>query len=169
MSEDMAGSGCLRRLQMEYIKFLTEPETGISAGPRLGHQIFPMWDAWIHGPENSPYEGGIFQLQIFFPTAYPFKPPKVIFTTKVLHCNIDSAGRINLDILRDQWSPALFIQRVLLSIRFLLDDPNPDDPLVPELGILLKKDPAEYDRQVREATRQFAIPQVDWQSDDDDV
>lgn len=56
---------------------------------------------------------------------------------------------------------------VLLHIRYMLDDPNPDDPMVPDLAILLKKDPEEYYRQVREATLQYATPQPDSDSDED--
>jgi len=39
---------------------------------------------------------------------------------------------------QDNWSPALTISKVLLSICSLLNEPNPDDPLVPEIARLLK-------------------------------
>ena len=67
------------------------------------------------GPGDSPYSGGVFFLAIHFPTDYPFKPPKVNFTTRIYHPNINSNGSICLDILRDQWSPALTISKGELS------------------------------------------------------
>ena len=88
----------------------------------------------MYGPEGTPYEGGIFNLDIFFPTEYPWKPPMVNFVTKVYHPNINSSGSICLDILKTKWSPALTITKVLLSICSLLNEPNPDDPLVPDIA-----------------------------------
>src|ERR1700733_16283768 len=69
------------------------------------------WQATIMGPPDSPYTGGVFFLLIHFPIDYPFKPPKVNFTTRIYHPNINSNGSICLDILRDQWSPALTISK----------------------------------------------------------
>ncbi|MBN3314384.1 UB2D2 enzyme, partial [Atractosteus spatula] len=105
------------------------------------------WQATIMGPNDSPYQGGVFFLTIHFPTDYPFKPPKVAFTTRIYHPNINSNGSICLDILRSQWSPALTISKVLLSICSLLCDPNPDDPLVPEIARIYKTDREKYSWQ----------------------
>ena len=76
---------------------------------------------------GSPYSGGVYFLDIHFPPDYPFKPPKLTFRTRIYHCNINSNGQICLDILKDQWSPALTISKVLLSICSLLTDANPSE------------------------------------------
>ena len=127
----------LKRIQKELIDLGRDPPVNCSAGPTNEQDQF-HWQATIMGPDDSPYTGGVFFLNIHFPPDYPFKPPKVTFTTKIYHANINSNGSICLDILKDQWSPALTISKVLLSISSLLTDPNPDDPLVPEIANLFK-------------------------------
>uniref|UniRef100_A0AAQ4PLS8 UBC core domain-containing protein n=1 Tax=Gasterosteus aculeatus aculeatus TaxID=481459 RepID=A0AAQ4PLS8_GASAC len=115
------------------------------------------WQATIMGPSDSPYQGGVFFLTIHFPTDYPFKPPKVAFTTRIYHPNINSNGSICLDILRSQWSPALTISKVLLSICSLLCDPNPDDPLVPEIAQIYKTDNSRYTKMAKDWTHKYAM------------
>jgi len=144
----------LRRINKELIDLNRDPPTNCSAGP-VGDDMF-HWQATIMGPEDSPYAGGIFFLNIHFPSDYPFKPPKVHFTTKIYHCNVNSNGAICLDILKDQWSPALTISKVLLSISSLLTDANPDDPLVPEIAHLYKTDKKRYEQTAREWSQKYA-------------
>merc|ERR1712096_272689 len=105
----------------------------------------------------GPYEGGLFFLKIQFPQDYPFKPPKIKFQTKIYHCNINDKGGICLDILKEQWSPALTLKKVLISICSLLHDPNPDDPLVPEIAKLYKTNRAAHDNAAREYTERNAF------------
>uniref|UniRef100_A0A4W6BRW9 E2 ubiquitin-conjugating enzyme n=1 Tax=Lates calcarifer TaxID=8187 RepID=A0A4W6BRW9_LATCA len=102
----------LRRLPLllqELTDLSRDPPAQCSAGP-VGEDMF-HWQATIMGPPDSPYQGGVFFLTIHFPTDYPFKPPKVAFTTRIYHPNINSNGSICLDILRSQWSPALTISK----------------------------------------------------------
>lgn len=83
----------------------------------------------LRGPKDTAYEGGTFRVSIVIPSSYPFEPPKMKFITKIWHPNISSqTGAICLDILKDQWSPALTIKTALLSLQALLSAPEPTDP-----------------------------------------
>jgi len=145
----------LKRIQRELQELGRDPPANCSAGP-VGEDLF-HWQATIMGPDDSPYSGGVFFLDIHFPNDYPFKPPKVTFTTRIYHCNINSNGGICLDILKDQWSPALTISKVLLSVCSLLTDPNPGDPLVPDIANLLKTNVTQHDATAREWTAKYAM------------
>jgi len=81
------------------------------------------------GPQETPYEGGHFEVDIVIPETYPFQPVKMKFITKVYHPNISSAsGAICLDILKDAWSPVLTLKSTLISLQSLLCSPEPNDP-----------------------------------------
>ncbi|XP_072880660.1 ubiquitin-conjugating enzyme E2 E2 isoform X1 [Hemitrygon akajei] len=124
------------------------------AGPK-GDNVYE-WRSTILGPPGSVYEGGVFFLDITFSPDYPFKPPKVTFRTRIYHCNINSQGVICLDILKDNWSPALTISKVLLSICSLLTDCNPADPLVGSIATQYLTNRAEHDRIARQWTKRYA-------------
>jgi len=145
----------LRRIQKELNEMNLTPPTNCSAG-HVADDLF-KWKATIMGPEGSPYHGGIFFLNIEFPADYPFKPPRLVFETPIYHCNINSNGSICLDILKDQWSPALTISKVLLSICSLMDDANPNDPLVPSIADLLRNNKALHDENARIMTMKHAM------------
>ena len=145
----------LRRIQKELTDMQKDPPGGCSCGPE-SESSFYKWSGVIMGPADSPFAGGVFKLSIHFPSDYPFKPPKVNFDTRIYHPNVNSSGVICLDILKDQWSPALTISKVLLSILSLLTDPNPDDPLWPEVAHQYKTNRLAYDLTAREWTSLYA-------------
>ena len=147
-----------KRIQKELADFMKDPVLNCSAGPK-GNDI-TEWRATITGPSATPYAGGLFSLSINFPKDYPFKPPHVKFITPIYHCNVNNRGAICLDILKGEWSPALTISKVLLSICSLLADPNPDDPLVGEIARLYKKRRVEHDSKAREWTIQHASGEI---------
>ena len=144
-----------KRLQNEIIDLKLSPIINCSAGPIDDNNI-TLWQATIFGPEETPYHGGVFSLKIQFTNEYPFKPPSIYFTTPIYHCNINQNGGICLDILKDNWSPALNIGKLLLSICSLLAEPNPNDPLVPEIAELFKNNREIHDLNARNHTLKYA-------------
>jgi len=144
----------VKRLQKELLDMMKNDVPNLSAAP-VNDNLFE-WKAVILGPIGTPYEGGVFNLNISIPSNYPFKPPTVIFKTKIYHPNINSSGSICLDILKTQWSPALTIAKILLSICSLLADPNPNDPLVPEIANIFKNNIELYNITAKEWTNIYA-------------
>lgn len=146
-------SGSARRIQKELADISLNPPANISAGPK-GDNLYE-WVSTIMGPEGSPYQGGVFFLDVHFPQDYPYKPPKVTFRTRIYHCNVSNSGAICLDILKDNWSPALTICKVLLSICSLLTDANPADPLVQTVADEYLKDRAKHDATAKLWTERY--------------
>lgn len=125
------------RIIKETKRLLNEQVPGISV--RVDDSNLRYFFVDLSGPEDSPYEGGVFKLELFLPEQYPMSPPQVRFLTKIYHPNIDHLGRICLDILKDKWSPILQIRTVLISIQALLSAPNPDDPLANDVAQMWKE------------------------------
>jgi ubiquitin-conjugating enzyme E2 D/E len=145
----------LRRIARDLKELQEGPLSNCSAGP-VDESNMHVWKANIIGPDDSPYARGIFFLDIEFPLDYPFKPPHIRFVTKVYHPNINATGGICLDILKGQWSPALSIGKVLLSICSLLTDANPRDPLMPEIARQYENDRPAFELTAREWTQKYA-------------
>lgn len=115
----------------------------------------------ISGSSGTPYEGGVFLIDINIPTQYPFVPPKMSFITKIWHPNISSqTGAICLDILKDQWSPALTIKTALLSLQALLCSPEPDDPQDAEVAKMYKNNYPTFEQTAKFWTDTYAQEQT---------
>ena len=121
-----------QRITKETQKLKNDPLEGIIVTKDENNDRY--FKILMNGPNDSPYSKGKFHLQIYLPEEYPMVPPKCMFITKIYHPNIDFLGRICLDILKTEWSPALQIRTVLLSIQCLLSKPNVDDPLNEEVN-----------------------------------
>ncbi|ODV96664.1 hypothetical protein PACTADRAFT_74289 [Pachysolen tannophilus NRRL Y-2460] len=143
-----------KRIIKETERLVSDPVPGITAIPHEDNLRY--FDVTIQGPQSSPYENGIFKLELYLPDDYPMVAPKVRFLTKIYHPNIDRLGRICLDVLKANWSPALQIRTILLSVQALLGAPNPDDPLANEVAEEWKSNEAKAIEIAREWTQKYA-------------
>ncbi|EGN97817.1 hypothetical protein SERLA73DRAFT_182565 [Serpula lacrymans var. lacrymans S7.3] len=109
------------------------------------------------GPQDTPYEGGHFEVDIVIPESYPFQPVKMKFITKVYHPNVSSAsGAICLDILKDAWSPVLTLKSTLISLQSLLCSPEPNDPQDAEVAKHFTTSKRSFEETARYWTQIYA-------------
>ncbi|TFY59658.1 hypothetical protein EVG20_g7703 [Dentipellis fragilis] len=147
----------LKRIHREIADLKKEDLGKISLGPKNPENPF-VWKARIPGPEGSVYEGGVFDVEVQLAHDYPFSAPKVLFLTRIYHMNISDRGNVCIDILKHNWSPALSIFKVILSLSSLLTDPNPSDPLVPSIASEYLRRRATHDQTARDWTKLYAKP-----------
>eukprot|EP00118_Oscarella_pearsei_P005852 m.26860 g.26860 ORF g.26860 m.26860 type:complete len:162 (+) comp29563_c0_seq1:66-551(+) len=127
----MAGTA-LKRLMAEYKQLSLNPPEGIVAGPKNEENFFE-WEAIIQGPEGTPFDGGVFPVELIFPRDYPLSPPKMKFTCEMFHPNVYSDGRVCISILHppgndplgyerseERWSPVQSVEKILLSVVSML-------------------------------------------------
>ncbi|CAG9477704.1 ubiquitin-conjugating enzyme, putative [Plasmodium vivax] len=155
MNSTTRSSKELLRLQKELKDIENENVQEIDA--HVKDSNISEWVGFIKGPSGTPYEDGHFILDITIPNDYPYNPPKIKFNTKIWHPNISSqTGAICLDVLKNEWSPALTIRTALLSIQALLSDPQPDDPQDAEVAKMYKENYSLFLKTASVWTKTFA-------------
>ncbi len=111
------------------------------------------WRGFIIGTDM--YEGGVFIFDIIIPREYPYKPPKVISKTKIWHPNFFK-DRVCIGILGKDWAPSNTIVDVVESLRFLLSNPNPKDPLHSSAANMMMDNLDEFKKKVTEWVKLYA-------------
>mmetsp|Transcript_21805 Transcript_21805/g.37216 ORF Transcript_21805/g.37216 Transcript_21805/m.37216 type:complete len:159 (+) Transcript_21805:193-669(+) len=141
-------SASMLRLMSDLKAIKNSPPEGCSASPVTDDNLF-VWNASVFGPDDTPFEGGIFSLRVTFTERYPDKPPRIRFTSEMFHPNVYQDGTLCMDIIQDQWSPCHNICTLLTSIQSLLTDPNPASPANPEAALLYNNDRTSYNKRIR--------------------
>lgn len=152
---------CKKPEYAEY--FEVTPTTKHSSDGRTETEDLMLWTGWLYGPKDTPYDTWKFFIRVSFTDRYPMVPPKVQFDTCILHPNIrESGGEVCLNVLKlppaGDWSPALSVAKVLLSVSSLLTEPNPNDPLNARAADLMTtKDASVYEDLVAEHCAEHAV------------
>ncbi|ELU14345.1 hypothetical protein CAPTEDRAFT_220586 [Capitella teleta] len=144
-----------RRLRIELKTLRADPPEGIQAIPLDRQRCH--WQACITGPQGSPYQGGLFYLYVQIPNNYPMRPPVVRFITKIFHPNISWHGDVGLDSIQHNWSLALTLSKVLISIQSLLTDPYCHVCMLPAAATLFTKQRPLFDQIARIWTWKYAM------------
>ena len=71
------------RLMSDLKTMKQNPPEGVSASPLTEENLY-IWGCTIVGPDDTPWEGGIYSLRITYGDQYPDKPPRVRFTSEMV-------------------------------------------------------------------------------------
>mmetsp|Transcript_67936 Transcript_67936/g.141907 ORF Transcript_67936/g.141907 Transcript_67936/m.141907 type:complete len:171 (-) Transcript_67936:415-927(-) len=147
-----AATSAYRRLLRDFKGLTANAPEGISAAP-IGDDLF-NWCAIVVGPPSTPWEGGVWKLDLKFPEDYPSQPPFVKFRTEAFHPNVFPDGQICLDLLRSSgWSPSYDVCGILVAIQSLLADPDthqtPEGGANPDAESLFVRDRHQYNARVK--------------------
>ncbi|KPI85818.1 ubiquitin-conjugating enzyme-like protein [Leptomonas seymouri] len=162
-----------RRLMQDYRQL----QKNLAEGSSFGIMATPVdnnffhWHAVISGPCDTPWEGGLFKLDMLFGDDYPFTPPMVRFRTKnIFHPNVYVDGNICMDTMKSNWQASLNIEALLISIQSLLCDPNPNSAANGAAARLLTENRSAYDEKIRslaEESLNQTFSDMDDEEDDD--
>jgi ubiquitin-conjugating enzyme E2 G1 len=148
----------LKRLQSEYKQLLKEPNYFFSIEPNPSN--FFQWNIILIGPPDSPFEGGIFNCYLHFPSSYPNKPPEFKFTSHIYHPNIYNDGRVCISILHEgidewgyehvseRWNPSHSVNSILMSILSILSSPNFESPANVDASVMWKNNYEQYKKMI---------------------
>ncbi|BGO97870.1 Ubiquitin-conjugating enzyme E2-16 kDa [Rhodotorula toruloides] len=148
-------SAAARRITKEYAELQADFPPHVQAAPDENNLLH--WTGTITGPPDSAYKGGKFNIDITFPTEYPFKSPTVKFTTRIYHPNVTDDGAICIGLLKSEaWKPSTKIEQILRALVQLLQEPNPDDALVASIAEVYNQDRATFNKNAQEWVKKYA-------------
>ncbi|ODH47119.1 hypothetical protein GX48_06773 [Paracoccidioides brasiliensis] len=140
MAQQPSSASTTKRLIRELSDYQKSPnEALLHLGPINDIDLL-RWEAVLKGVNGTPYESGLWRLNITIPLTYPLHPPTITFTTRICHPNVSfTTGEICLTLLTtEHWSPAYTLSSTLSAIQQLLTDPRPESPLNVDVAVLMK-------------------------------
>lgn len=104
-------------------------------------------------PQEGYYKQGKFNFKVEISNDFPITPPKIRCLNRIYHPNIDLEGNVCLNILREDWSPVLNLNSILIGLNFLFLEPNPNDPLNKDSANVLVKNKRLFTSNVATSMR----------------
>ncbi|KAL4400927.1 ubiquitin conjugating enzyme Ubc7/UbcP3 [Malassezia pachydermatis] len=167
----MAGSrtatAAVRRLMIEYKQLTSDPNTLFPAVGPISEDNYLEWEALLPGPDDTPYEGGVFSARLSFPPTYPLEPPKMRFDPPLFHPNVYPDGLVCISILHaagddpnmyetsaERWSPVQSIEKILLSVLSMLAEPNVESGANIDACKLYRDNRAAYEKKIRDEVKE---------------
>jgi len=141
----------LRELELSSVR---EPHPAVSVFPTEDNISF--WRVLLKGPPSTPYEGGVFILNVEFPDTYPTNPPICRFQTPIYHCNVSRNGRICHSVFDRNYSSDYTFNFIMSCIYGLLMSPEPADPLSTVLAEEYHTNKQQYELKAKEYTKKYA-------------
>ena len=146
---------------MFILEIAQNPPEGIIAGPLTEDNMYE-WEAYVAGPTETDYEGGVFVARLKFPPDYPLSPPKMTFISEVWHPNVYKNGEVCISILHapgedpahyesssERWSPVQSVEKILISVVSMLAEPNDESPANVDAAKMWRDDKEGYKKKVK--------------------
>ncbi|XP_057317103.1 SUMO-conjugating enzyme UBC9-B-like [Hydractinia symbiolongicarpus] len=145
------------RLEEEYKAWQRSHPHGFQAKPSQedNAENLLLWNCAIPGRPKTPWENGLYKLQLKFTKDYPYQPPNCTFNPPIFHPNVYPSGKVALSILERDWTPQITIKQILLGIQLLLDDPNFNNPAQVEAFVLHSQGKHLYEQRVKEQAKKM--------------
>ena len=159
----------LERITEEFKELTTNPISNCGVTVGLVDNNYKKWQATLIGPKDTSYAGGLFKLNINFPSDYPNKPPEVCFITPIYHMNVnpraprsagegvESLGHVCISTL-NWWKPEYRIREVLTNIFALFYMANPESPYGLDRAEEFLENRAVYEEKAKHFTKKYANP-----------
>lgn len=154
----------IRQVVRELHEIASHPPEGIKV--LLSDEDVTDIQAYIQGPDGTPYTNGLFKVKLVLGKDFPQMPPKAFFLTKIFHPNVSESGEICVNTLKKDWNSKLGIKHILLVIKCLLIFPNPESALNEEAGKLLLEQYEDYSKRARMMTEIHARNTIEPKNDD---
>ncbi|XP_075211737.1 ubiquitin-conjugating enzyme E2 J2-like [Lycorma delicatula] len=134
------------RLKQDYLRLKKDPVPYVVAEPLPSNIL--EWYYVVRGPENTPYEGGMYLGKLVFQREFPFRPPSIYMTTPNGRFKTNTRLCLSIsDFHPDTWNPAWSVSTILTGLlSFMIEK-------IPTLGSI---ETSELER------RQLAIQSLDF-------